>query len=237
MIEMMSPLLAIATFIGAAISRFSAGTLAKPAPRPNTPPKKPIAANAARPAAVRRVRQSMRMPAAGSSNSPLNRSSSPSASDSTTPKSAAFIAQIMKAMAITVAPSAICRRSVATDSPTTAPVIEAIEPASASGMTSRRFAIPVRNSTGPAASVPDSAHEIEMEREKAADDGHEQHAAADARQHGDDADDEAHGKEGDRPDPPWGCAVPRGERRRGICKHEQQGSDARQVGRRFFTLS
>jgi len=44
----------------------------------------------------------------------------------------AFIAQIMKAMAITVAPSAVCRRSVATDSPITAPASEAIEPASAS---------------------------------------------------------------------------------------------------------
>src|SRR5712664_203435 len=166
MTEMVGPLLPTATFIGAAIRRFSAGTLAKPAPRPNTPPKKPMAANAARPAAVRRVRQSMRMPAAGSSNSPLSRSSSPSASDSTTPKSAAFMAQIIKAMAITVAPSAICRRSVATDSPTTAPASEAIEPASASGKTSRRFAIPVRNSTGPAANVPESANSSPTPRTK-----------------------------------------------------------------------
>ena len=66
MIEMISPLEPTATFSGAAISRFSAGTFANPAPRPSTPPRKPIAANAANPASVRCVRQSIHRPAAGS---------------------------------------------------------------------------------------------------------------------------------------------------------------------------
>src|SRR5262245_23361933 len=41
-----------------------------------------------------------------------------------------------------------------------------------------------------------------MEREEATDDGHEQHAAAHARHHGDHADREARGEERREPDPP-----------------------------------
>src|SRR3954463_9202502 len=41
-----------------------------------------------------------------------------------------------------------------------------------------------------------------MEGEQRADDRHEEHAAADTRQHRDDADREAHDEERDRPDPP-----------------------------------
>ena len=51
-----------------------------------------------------------------------------------------------------------------------------------------------------------------MKRKEAADDRHEQHAAADACEHADDADREAGGKEKRRPDPPRHAAFLRGER-------------------------
>src|SRR3954470_7110452 len=77
MTEITSPLEPTATLSGADMRRFSAGTLAKPAPRPKMPPIKPIAAKEPRPRRVRCVRQSMRSPAAGSWYSPSSRSSAP----------------------------------------------------------------------------------------------------------------------------------------------------------------
>ena len=55
-----------------------------------------------------------------------------------------------------------------------------------------------------------AAHEVEVEREEAADDRHEQHAAADARGHRDDAQQEADDEQRQRPDPPreFRCAAP-----------------------------
>src|SRR5882672_3586543 len=166
MIEMMSPLEPTATFSGAAMSRLSAGTLAKPAPSPNTPPRKPIAPNAAKPPSVRCVFQSMRVPAAGSVNLPSSLSIRARASGSTRPPSAERVLQMTIAMAITSAPSSACSRSAVMLRPTIAPATEQIEPARPSGITSRRLAMPFLRSCGPAASVPARANSRPAPRTK-----------------------------------------------------------------------
>src|SRR5687768_610901 len=155
--EMIRPLVPTATLSGAAISRLRAGTLAKPAPRPNTPPKKPMPANAANPATVRRVRQSMARPSAGSWYLPRRRRIVPSASVSPLPAVRSLVRQMRRAIATTVAPSASCTRSVGKASPTSAPANEAMEPDSASGTARRRLAMRFSSNVGPAASVPASA--------------------------------------------------------------------------------
>ena len=90
-----------------------------------------------------------------------------------------------------------------------APTMAQAEAMSATGMASRRSAMPFLSRPGPAASAPASATKSpapltksRWKGKEAADDRHEEHAAAHAAQHRHDAEDEGHDEEDRRPAPP-----------------------------------
>ena len=92
-----------------------------------------------------------------------------------------------------------------------APTIAADEAISATGSASRRLARfrfrrpgPGSKRAGEGHQQTGASHEIDIERKKSAHDRHEQHAAADAAEHRQDAEDEGHDEQSQRPDPP-GC--------------------------------
>ena len=215
MIEMMSPLEPTATLSGAAISRLSAGTLAKPAPRPNTPPRKPIAPKAAKPPRVRCVFQSMRVPAAGSVNSPSSLS--------------------MRAERVGIDQAALGRARAPDhdrngDHQRAEQRLQQVgshaeaddragDRADRAGEAERHHQPQARHAApqelrpggeraGEGEHQPGAAHEVEVKGKEAADDRHEQHAAADPGQHRHHADQEADRGKRDRPDPPRdaGCS-------------------------------
>ena len=210
MMEMSSPLLPTATFSGAAIRRLSAGTLAKPAPRPNTPPRKPMAANTASPAGVWWVRQSTCAPRAGSSKRPFRRSSSPSGSDSSMPsRSLAFDAPDQQRDADHGDPQRGLQQVGGNREPDQRPR----DRGDRAGQRERHHQAQVGHAAaqehgtrGERARQREqqagAAHEIEVKRKEAGHHRHEQHPAADARDDRDDAEHEGDREQRDRPYPP-----------------------------------
>jgi hypothetical protein len=106
-------------------------------------------------------------------------------------------------------PSSICTTLAGMARPSMAPAMELADASTASGSARRRLPRPPRSSVGPAASAlasatsrPGAAHEVQVKREEAADDGHEQRSTADAGRHRHDAHQKTGHEQAQRPRPP-----------------------------------
>ena len=198
---------ATATLSGAAISRFSAGTLAKPAPRPKMPPRKPIP-RTRRTSTVWCVRQSIALRSAGSRYRPRGAGSrrarrprvpgrrvarAPDQDRDRDHRGAERDLHHVRGQRKADQRAGKGRdRAREGERHRQAQARHPFRSRAGRRRACRRARRPGR-----------AAHEIEVEREEAADDRHEKHAAADARHHGDHADREARDEERGQPDPPW----------------------------------
>src|SRR5688572_20866834 len=146
------------TLSGTPITRFSAGRLAHPAPRPNMPARMPMPKKIARPSGVRCTVHAVSRPVAPSRKTPWMASARASESGaSTRGYSEFFTATITATMPRIAMPSATCSTLAGIARPMKAPAMELVEATRASGNARRRLASPPSSSFGPAASAPDSA--------------------------------------------------------------------------------
>ena len=196
----MNPLVPADRRNGAPITRLRAGTFAQPAPSPKKPARMPIPTKIASPAGVRWTchamsrfealhRKRRRGCAVPTPAGRLNRLAG---------ISDFFASHISATMPNIVTPSAVCTTAAGKCETDSAPAIELADASKASGSARRRSASPARSRPGAGRDrarerdeQPGAAHEIEVKGQKAADDRHEQHSAADARRHSDHAKNEA----------------------------------------------